>query len=254
MIQCIIVEDDPKCSKRLAKLLNEVTEEVEVLLVATRVEEALAAIDKFDPELIFLDIELGNERGFSVLKSVRKINFDVIFTTSHIDNNISEIRACSISYLPKPVILAELEDALRKFQEKYKSKFGRDQIQTLSANLQMERIEDRVIWIHDTKSNYYPVEVKNIVYCTSNNQYTTFVIRNEKKEILTWVSTKGIGEWELDLEQYKFCRIHNRCLINLKHVTRYTKGEGGIVQMNTGESFEVAKDRKSRFLRLSGMR
>jgi two-component system, LytTR family, response regulator len=253
MIRSVVVEDDPKYSDRLVQLLKKIGDQVEVLAVCRSVSDAQKAITELHPELVFLDIELGNETGFDLLKKTSKISFDVIFTTSHIDNNIRAIRACAISYLPKPIIPDELADAIKKYREKNGKMTGSEQVSALKTNLQAERSEDKIIWINKD-SDYFPVEVKNIIYCVSNNQYTSFFIKTDQKELTNWVSTKGIGEWENDLEQFRFCRIHNRYLVNLKHVVKYTKGDGGSVTLSTGDSLDVSKERKQKFLTLSGMK
>jgi len=254
MIKSIIVEDDPGYSKNLIQLLKKVEAPVDVLSISTNVIDALQAIAKYHPDVVFLDIELGAEKGFDLLKQVGNIDFDVIFTTSHINKYIREIRACAMSYLPKPYDISEINDAIKKLVDRKNGKIGLDQVKTLLANLHSDRADDKIIWLNKD-SDYFPIEVRNIIYCSSENQYTYFFIREDgKKDLKEWITTKGIGDWESDLEHFKFCRIHNRYLINLKHVVKYTRGDGGSVLLSNGESLDVSKERKNKFLKLSGMK
>jgi two-component system LytT family response regulator len=251
MINCIIVEDDKVHSDKLKQLLKKSEILVNLLAVADDIESAISAIDKFTPQLVFLDIELGTESGFDLLKRVKDISFDIIFTTSHIDANIQAIRACAISYLPKPIILNELTEALKKFQEKNNSGAGISQINTLRKNLSSNEIEEQVIWLND-KSDYFPIKVKDIIYCQSENQYTKFFVKNDKE--FQYTSSKGIGQWESYLAQFGFCRIHNRSLVNIRHVIKYTRGDGGTVLMSNKTNLDVSKEGKQRFLAVSGLK
>jgi len=251
MIKSIIVEDEPIYSTKLLGLLKKIEEPINVLSITQNINDSLEAIEKFQPELIFLDIELGTETGFDLLKKANKINFDIIFTTAHIDKNIRGIRSVGLSYLPKPIILSELEEAIRKFKSKQS---GYDRVMTLKTNLEATTIDDKAIWINDNNGNYFPVKVKDILYGISNNQYTNFFMQRNDSGILNWVSAKGIGVWEDDLEPFRFCRIHNKYLINIRHVVQYTRGEGGTVKMSNGELLDVSKDRKNKFLKISGIK
>lgn len=271
MIKSIIVEDDPGYSRNLKKILSTVSAAVEVLAICDCVDDALDSIKKLKPEIVFLDIELGSEVGFEILERVGTIDFDVIFTTNHINKYINEIRACALSYLPKPYDIDEINVALQKYQDKKQSKVGLDQLKILLSNLHTQSIEQKVIWISD-ETDSYAIKTSDIVYCCSDNQYTTFFILADKKYesehvyskvfatdesqkgLLKFKSSRGLGAWESDLVQFNFCRIHNEYLVNLKHVVRYSRGEGGAIKLSTGLTLSVSKGKKANFQRLSGLK
>ena len=124
MIKSIIVEDDPNYSKSLIELLNSVDEPIEVLATCSNIREAQIAIDKYRPELLFLDIELeGEETGFDLLRRFEKLDFAVIFTTQYnnTSNAINAIRLCALDFLPKPILQKELCDSLKRFIENKKT-------------------------------------------------------------------------------------------------------------------------------------
>lgn len=254
MIKSIIVEDDPSHSDRLVKLLKKIDVPIEILSVNTNVEATLTSINEYRPELIFLDIELeGSETGFDLLKKIEVLDFDVIFTTSHtnINNAIAAIRACALDFLPKPLIITELERAVKRFMEN--KKIGIEQVKTLKANLELNNFDDRLIWIA-TGSHYVKVEINNIIYCESDNEVVHFFLQTAIEGKLQHTSSKSIGEWEKILEHSQVCRIHNQFLVNLKHVVTYTRGDGGLVKMSNGKGLPVSKARKETLLKRLGLK
>jgi two-component system LytT family response regulator len=226
-------------------------EPIEVVAVCTNIENAIEAINTFNPVLIFLDIDLeGNERaGFDLLKKIKRITFDIIFTTAYIDKNIMEIRACGIHYMVKPYMLEELQDAINKFQNKNHPEIGIEQAYTLKTNLGTDRVDDKAIWI-PLKSDSFQIKVKNIIYCKGLNQYTKFFVFTSGDQKKNFLSTKGMGEWEKDLEQFKICRIHKSYLVNVKYIEKYTRGEGGYVTLTTDDILDVSKTGKQKLLQL----
>lgn len=254
MIKSVIVEDDPNHSERLVNLLKRIDQPIEVLSICASVDEAMLAIDKHHPELIFLDIELqGGETGFDLLRKIENLDFDVIFTTFHLntDNTIAAIRACALDFLPKPVIITELERAVKRFVEN--KKIGVEQVKTLKANLELKNLNDGSIWIAD--SGYYlRIEVKNIVYCESDNEATYFYLQTEIEKKKEYLSPKSIGEWERDLNHSDILRIHNEYLVNLKYIVSYIKGEGGSIKMKNGKTLPVSRKKKETLLRRLGIK
>lgn len=253
MYKVVIVEDDPKHIETLQKHIKQSELPLSVLSICLNVETAQKAINEFKPELVFLDVEL--EEGltaFDLLKFFKKIEFDIIFTTSHIGEYINEIRACGLSYLPKPVIREEFEEALNKFETKRNGKLGILQANSLLNNYNIQNVDEKTIWI-PSGFDYAQVMIKNIIYCEADNQYTKFYIDMGQKDFKSILASRGIGEWEKDLEHFRICRIHKQYLVNLKHVKKYTRGEGGTVTLFNDKSLPVSKTGKDRFLRLSGL-
>jgi two-component system LytT family response regulator len=254
MIKSIIVEDDPIYSRHLTDLLQNVKSEIKVLAICRNVTDAVNAISKYNPELIFLDIELeSGETGFDLLKQVETIDFNVIFTTSHIDEHINEIRMCGIGFIVKPYILPELEELISKYINSKQDNFQFGQINTLKGNLQADSTDDKFIWIANG-SKLTKVEISNIIYCKSDDPVTNFFlmypIDGEKK----LVSSDSIKEFEKYFKNTSIIRIHNRFLVNTKYIKSYIRGEGGFIILTNNESLDVSKTYKNEFLKRMGIK
>jgi len=82
MIKAIIVDDEPYCCEALATLLED-SPEVEVMAICYNAADALTAIHKYSPDLVFLDVEMPKMNGFEMLEQLPSVNFEIIFTTSY---------------------------------------------------------------------------------------------------------------------------------------------------------------------------
>jgi two-component system LytT family response regulator len=219
---CIIVEDEAIHSNRLRKLLAAAGNKIKIMAVCSTVSDAITKINELQPQLLFLDIQLqGNNRGgVDLLQQIAQPTFDVIFTTAYIDGNIEAIRRCGIDYLPKPYMQDELEDALRKVWAKHTGSVGIGQLHTLLHNLLTESLDEQFVWFTLTNGSF-PVKIKNLIYGKASNQYTVMYVLDENTGKITEIMTsKGIGAWNKDLAALKFCRIHDNCLINTRHITK----------------------------------
>ncbi len=151
MISAIIVEDDPHHSKALADMLLHTAIPVHLQGTAIDIASAYAAINKLEPELVFLDIDLGmGESGFDLLRKFDRPEFCIIFTTQHstAGNAIAALRACALDFLPKPVMHKELDDAIKKYAANIKDNAARSA--SLRNNLQQADEQVQEIWIRST--------------------------------------------------------------------------------------------------------
>jgi two-component system LytT family response regulator len=252
MIKTVIVEDDPSHCKTLEMMLAEVNAGIEVVATCTNSSDAVAAIEEYKPELVFLDIELeGDKTGFDVIKECRQPDFSVIFTTQYTtaNNAINAIRLSALDFLPKPLLQSELLSAVNHFIEDKRVSIER--LRTLKMNLEIERSNAKVIWIGDGEKSLR-VNSDNILYAQSDNTTTFFFLASEIHGRRKITSTISIGQWEEVLERYGFCRIHNRCLVNLEYVVEYARLDS-TVKMRNDEVLSVSRQRKDHLLKRLGL-
>lgn len=116
MIKAIIIDDEVHCIDTLNILLADYCPEVEVMEKCMSAKKGLEAIEKLNPELVFLDIEMPIMNGFELLEQFKQIPFAVIFTTSYDQYAIKAIRFSALDYLLKPIDPKELIAAVHKVQ------------------------------------------------------------------------------------------------------------------------------------------
>ena len=113
MLKAIIVDDEPYCCETIVTLLKD-SSEVEIVAVCHSAADALSAIKKYSPDLVFLDVEMPKMNGFEMLEQLPSVNFEIIFTTSYDQYALKAIRFSAIDYLLKPVDSDELQNAVQK--------------------------------------------------------------------------------------------------------------------------------------------
>lgn len=130
MLKAIIIEDETKARRVLEELLKEYCPEVNVLMAADSVPEGVKAIHKFQPDVVFLDIEMPEYNGFQLFDFLNEVNFEVIFTTAYQEYALQAFEVAAIAYLLKPIQIEKLVQAVEKVQEKLKQQ-SRERVELL---------------------------------------------------------------------------------------------------------------------------
>jgi two-component system LytT family response regulator len=233
-----IVDDSEDSVEKLTFLLKKYCPNLTLLGIASTGKEAITAVNTQKPDLLFLDIEMNDMTGFEVLERLdNDIECKVIFTTAHPQYAIKAIRSHAIDYLLKPVSKDELLSAIQRiiesdnkapvFVENEKKSKGK-----------LEKIA------FTTSDGLVFKNVADIVHCESDRNYTLVFFSNNEK-LLVSKTLKDIDE---TLEDSGFCRVHHSHLINLNHISKYVRGDGGYVIMSNGDTVNVARNRKDIFL------
>ena len=243
MIKTIIVEDERNSCEALQLLLQDCCPGVEVIEVAHSGADALQKIQKLQPQLVFLDIEMPNMNGFQLLEQMPRIDFELIFTTSYDQYAIKAIKFSAIDYLLKPIDREELEKAVKKVERKTINSFSQ-QLEILLQKVNQPGIPVQRIAL-PTMQGLELVPIKSIISCSSNSNYTEFILTDKRKILVS----RTLKETEEMLEDYAFIRVHNSHVVNLNEITKYIKGEGGYIIMTDGSTVDVSRSRKDLLLK-----
>jgi two-component system LytT family response regulator len=242
MIRAIIIDDEQHCCDRLNSLLREdYSQLIRVEGTFLTAGEGLKAIQLFQPELLFLDVQLDDGTGFDLLRQLHEINFELIFTTAYEKYAVQAFKFSAIDYLLKPIDREDLKPAIGRLTGKIHKTDAAKKVDTLIHNLQGA---PRRICI-PVMTGLVFVPVTDIIRCESDVNYTTLYLRDRQKLVVA----KTLKEFEELLADYNFFRIHNSHLINLAYIKSYNKGKGGSVTMTDLATVEVASRRKEEFLK-----
>jgi two-component system, LytTR family, response regulator len=242
MIRSIIVDDEMKSRESLKILLDDFCENVEVKALCQNVEEGVQAVEEHKPDVIFLDIQMQRETGFDLLTQIKKIDFEVIFTTAYSEYAIRAFKFSAIDYLLKPVDIEELKKALYKVERKLNGSFSQ-RLEQLMENLKPSKQQNFKLAL-PTSDGLVFIKIEDIIYCEAESNYTRIFCTDEKKHLVS----RTLKEYEDILSEHNFFRIHNSYLINLGCIKKYVRGEGGYVIMNNNVSLDVSKRKKESFL------
>ncbi|MDP5171063.1 MAG: LytTR family DNA-binding domain-containing protein [Bacteroidia bacterium] len=247
-IKVYIVDDEQRAITSLREILTSFFDDVEVLGFSTQVDQAYEEITALKPQLVFLDIEMGQESGFHLLERFGQVWFHVVFVTAFEEFALKAIKFSALDYLIKPASVEDLKAVFRKVQQT-SAKEEELKVKYLFSNfLTKDKSEHRITL--PVAEGYEFIQVDDIYYIKADGSYAHFIMKSGNRI----TSSKNLKFFEGILEDYGFYRVHNSTLINLKYIKRITKKAGGQVIMMDGEELGISKSRKDEFLQLLALK
>lgn len=242
-IKSILVDDEPKSRSNLRQLLQEYCPSVEVLAEAESVNKALSLISMHQPDLLFLDIEMGELSGFDLLKLLNgKQTFEVIFVTAFDKYGIQAVKACAIDYLLKPINILELSNAVDKAAQQIGPKKENDRLRELVANIDRKKEEQKIAVPLADKIEF--IAIGKIIRLEAEGNYTHFYLEGQKHLLVC----KTLKDYHELLERHQFMRTHQSHLINLRKISAYVKTEGGYIAMEDGSQVPISRQKREEVL------
>lgn len=239
----IIIDDEAKARRIMEVLLAENCPNIKVVDTAEDVLSGIKAINKHQPDIVFLDIEMPGYTGFQLLDFFDDITFEVIFATAYSEYALQAFKVSAVDYLLKPIQIEQLQAAVNK-AVKLK---GNSQINEKIAALK-ENIEE-----HSIKKIALPVSqgltfvpIADILYLEADGSYTHVYLTDGTKLLIS----KKIKAFESSLNpDNRFFRTHRSYIINLDKIKQYVKQDGGHIEMENGAIVHLARERKDEFNR-----
>lgn len=245
MIKAVIIDDEPAMQEVNSRLLTEYFPDIELVGTATSIVGGIQLIQKQDPQLVLLDIELQDGTGFQLLQKLKPYNFKVVFITAFDNYAIKAIRFSAIDYIVKPVNESEFQQAIQRTINDIQSNLDSQ----LQANILMDsyrkEIQSKKL-VLKTIESLHIIDISDILFCKSDNSYTTFYIRENEKIIVS----KSLKEYEELLNEYGFFKPHQSFLVNLNHVKKIDKTDGGFIIMKNKKEIPVSIRQKKHLIRL----
>ncbi len=243
-IRALIIDDEEDARFTLRNALENYCQNVQVLGEARDVAGGVKALQEMDPDLVFLDIRLSPGSGFDILEQLPEIRFQVIFVTAYNEYAMRAIRFSALDYLLKPVDIAELQQALERMRTQQQDPLGRLRYKIFQENLRaMNETYSRIVL--PTMEGFLVQEVKEIIRCEADRNYTHFFLLNGKKTVIP----RTLKTYDELLSQLGFCRVHQSHLVNLKQITEYKRRKkGGVALLRDGTEIPVAESRKDAFI------
>ncbi len=239
MIRAILIDDEIFNLENLQTLLEKHCPQVTLIATAQNIDDALDAVVKHSPNLLFLDIQMGNKTGFDVLKQLPTRNFEVIFITAFDQYGIQAVKFAALDYLLKPIDIEELILAVNKAENKLSTKVQTSQLDFLLQ--QLKKPETKVSKIAlQMQSEIRYVTLSEIIRCEADNTYTHFFLSNGEKILVS----KSLKEYADLLRPNGFLRCHQSHLVNPDYVKSLLKEDGGVLHLLSGEKIPISKPNK----------
>jgi two-component system LytT family response regulator len=205
----------------------------------------LKAIEEFHPDLVLLDIKMGDGTGFDLLKLAEPINFKVIFITAFDQYAIQAFKFSAIDYLLKPVDPEDLKVAVNRAKQMVQQDLS-TQLQVLDENLKSNDATRGKKIILRTSDTIHLLKVSDITYCESDISYTQFYLADGRKILVS----RTLREYEDMLKEFGFFRVHKSFLVNLFAISKFEKADGGYLVMENNDRVPVSSRKKDELMEL----
>lgn len=236
----ILIIDNEKIVR---ELLRDMIESIEPgkysIEEANGVTTGLQKIKAFNPDIVFLDVEMDDGTGFDLMQKIQHPAFQLIFTTAHNQYAIQAFKCSAIDYLLKPVDFSELENALQKAKRNISSNNLSRQLNVLMQQLNGKDNTEKQIVLKDSEASYF-VKVSDILYCEAEGSYTKFYFAAESPIVIS----KNLSTYEDLLNSYGFIRTHHSYLVNPSKIKMYDKTDGGTLVLISGHTVPVSHRKK----------
>jgi two-component system LytT family response regulator len=244
MIKTIIVDDENNASEFLEKMLHRYfPNKFYVCSLCESIDDAIIAIENYQPDLVFLDIQMPNKNGFELFKEIKEINFEVIFTTAHSEFAIEAIKRSALDYLLKPINYIDLLGAVTRYENKSKKESQQKQFNVLLENIDTGDVAHKKMAI-STDTGIEFVKYNSIVFLEAQNNYTKINLIDGTSII----ASKTLKYFEELLPSELFFRIHKTYLVNMNSVKRFFKIDEFLVELTTGAKLPISLRKKNDFI------
>jgi two-component system LytT family response regulator len=232
-MKALIIDDERLARKELMKLLEE-HPTIEVVGEAMNAEEAEKMIEEFNPDLLFLDIQMPGRTGFQLLESLDSAPL-VVFTTAYDEFALKAFEVNALDYLLKPITAERLSEAVQKVIEKERIKAGRGRDSKLG-------LEDQV-FVKDGDRCWF-VSLANIRLFESDGNYIKVYFDTNRPMI-----HKSLNALDEKLDERAFFRASRKHIVNLSWVEGIEPWFNGglMVKLKGGDKVEVSRRQAAKF-------
>jgi two-component system LytT family response regulator len=243
-MKILLVDNEDDIRGILKEMIEQINPALHQLEEATGVESGLIKIQSFQPDVVFLDIEMDDGTGFDLLNKISSPTFQLIFTTAFNQYAIQAFKFSAIDYLMKPVDPIELANSLNRASQNISQKDLRKQLEVLMQQVSGKAGHDKQIVLKDLDATYF-VKVNDILYCAAEGAYTQFYF-NGNDPILV---SKNLHAYEELLSPSGFIRTHHSCLVNPSHIKMYDRKTESLV-LEGGHSVPVSQRKRDNVIQI----
>lgn len=236
-----VVEDIPEALELLSNDIERNHPDIEIIGKASSVVEACKLLQTKKPDILFLDIMLGDGTGFDILEIVSNLKAKIIFVTASNEHAIRAFKFAAIDYILKPYTLNDLSNAITKAKTQIELRTA--QLSVLKQIVTNPRLKPTQLSLH-TADKIIIVAIENIIRCKSDNKYTTFYLKDKSKILVS----KTLKYYADILKEVDFLRVHQSHLVNRAYIKEFIKTDGGYLILKDASNIPVSARKKTEII------
>lgn len=228
-----IIDDEIHAIQTLVYDLNDMFgDDIQIVFSSNNPVEGIKNIRDKMPDLVFLDMDMPRLSGLEVLSLIEDLKIKIIITSAHEEYAIKSVGTNAIAYLLKPV----QADSLKSVVELAVKNTGISQ----NGNPTPGKIGIPVF------DGFEIIDYNEIIFCKSDNNYSEIILQNHRKII----ASKTLKYFEEMLPGNIFIRVHKSYLVNINHIKKYFKRDGGEIMVTNDRIIPVSRNQRDEILKL----
>jgi two-component system LytT family response regulator len=241
MIRTLIVDDEANNRERLHRMIADHFPRIEIIGEVDGVATGVKAINDLHPELVLLDIKMGDGDAFDLLEKVGDIFFKIIFITAFEEYAVKAFKFSALDYLLKPVQIEQLRNALDKAESQIMDEL-KLKLNGLQLNIKSKEAKTLVL---KTSEKIFLLKTSDIIRCESDWNYTKFYSAEGQQ----YMVSQSLKQYEDILAGHGFFRIHKSHIVNLSFIKSFDK-KNEVVTLKEGTSLPVSRRKKAELIEL----
>jgi len=243
-MRAILIDDEVNALETLEIELNAYCPNVIILEKCKGGEAGIIAIKKHNPDIVFLDIEMPWMTGFEMLEQLGAFELNVVFVTAYNQFAIKAFEVNAVDYLLKPISKEKLIAAVEKVDQK--SPVTDAVIKSIIDSINTSITKQLPHIALPTPEGLEFVKIEDIIYANADSNYSNIHLKSGKSILLA----KTLKQVEALVSGRNFLRIHQSYLVNLTHIKKYIKGQGGTLVLVNGVELPVSRSSKEKLMSL----
>ena len=242
-IEVVVIDDIPESIENLKRDIADYLPHLKVVGEAHGVVSGAKLLNKCNPDIVFLDIQMNDGSGFDLLDLLSDFSFSIIFTTASDQHALKAFQYSAIDYLLKPIDPKRLIESVSRAGKM--RNFSAEQFEIFKESVSVDKEEFSNIVLH-TNDKISIIRIEDIIRCSADGNYTQFYLSGGERILVT----KTLKAYDQLLSNHKFLRVHQSHLINLKHLKAFVKTEGGYLLMKDGSQVPVSVRKRPELMRI----
>lgn len=236
-IKALIIDDEATAIETLSLMCHHYIPEITALETTTNPAEGILLIRNFNPDILFIDIQMPRMSGFDLLRQVPDPEFGIVFTTAHDEYAIDAIRFSALDYLLKPIDAEELRNAFDRYMLKKRNlQTDKSLYKNFMHNLQVKNTADFKLALPTLQGTFF-YKPEQIIRLEGEGNYTRFSFTDGHSLLVAYT----LKNYEVMLTAQGFLRVHKSHLVNAAHVKSY---KDNALVMADQSTVEISRRRK----------
>ncbi len=247
-MKTVIIDDEVNTRQLVEALILKYYPEMHICGMADGVQSGIAMINKEQPNLVFLDINMKDGTGFDLLNQLdlSHLKFTLVFITESDEYAIKALKFGAFDYLLKPLDPEEFKESVNRIAS-HSHNMDRERLTMMVQEAQSQSKFNKLAL--PTSNGVHLVDFQEIIHCKGDGSYTQFYLKDQK----SLITSKNLSLYDDLLPEESFFRVHQSHLVNIKEIAKIIKHDGGCLIMSNGEKIPISRRKKDEFFSSLGV-